>query len=165
LGKINDYKRADLLIEALPMVKNNNIEAHFYGNGPHEKNLKNLIIKLNLQQKAFIHDPTRDVKKLISQHQIFVFPSPYESAYSQSLLEAIAASRITILKYTDGIKKFFPENSIIGLNKINPEKLAVSIDFAIENYEDCLAAAERGSEIVKSMFSFDYFNEQTKDII
>ncbi|PIP13261.1 MAG: hypothetical protein COX48_04735 [bacterium (Candidatus Stahlbacteria) CG23_combo_of_CG06-09_8_20_14_all_34_7] len=165
LGKFNNYKRPDLLVKSVQLLQNKNIEIHFYGDGADEENLRGLIKKLKLEEKCIIHEPIKDVKNLISKFQIFVFPSPYESAYSQSLLEAIAASRITIVKYTEGIKRFFPKNSIIGIEKITAKNIAHALDYAIINYEESITIAERGSEIVKNKFSFDGFYKQTKNII
>lgn len=165
LGKFNDYKRPDILIEAVSMLKHKNIEVHFYGNGPYEQKMKDMVAELKLEDRVFIHKPDSNVKTIMKDFHIFVFPSPYESAYSQSLLEAMAASRITILKYTEGIRKYFPADAVLGIKKMTPRNLAGKLEFALENYQECRIIAEKGSAIVKEKFSFDYFLKQTETII
>lgn len=88
LGRLVKNKGFDILIRSFSKVKQDGWTLHIYGDGPEKNSLKELIIKNKMEEKIFLLPATKDVAKIMNNHEIFVFPSLVES-YGMVLLEAL----------------------------------------------------------------------------
>lgn len=169
LGKYNDFKRADFLIKAIILMtpeRRRRFEVNLYGNGPDEAYLKELVQANGLDGEVHVNPPSRNVKQILGESHIYVYPSPFEPAYSQSILESLCAGRITICRYTEGIARFFKDGrDIIGIRDMNEHSIADKLLWAADNYREAFKIAESGRRIVRDVFTFKNFFEQTDRIV
>ncbi|MEK6823646.1 MAG: glycosyltransferase family 4 protein [Nanoarchaeota archaeon] len=154
LGRISSIKNLEILISAMPLIKDKNIILEIVG--PAEENylkkLKLLIKSLKLESRIIFFKPIYNLKekiKKIDSCKIFVLPSKSEGM-PQSLIEAMAREKIVvasdILASRDLITAKtgnFSNNSSSGKSQIkdkengflfkngNAKNLAEKINFAL----------------------------------
>lgn len=160
LGKYNGFKRPDILVKALHKMKNENREKIFvslFGDGDFRKKIEKLVKEFNLEGIVKINPPTKNVKDVISKHHIFVYPSPYEPAFAQSILEAFSSARIVVCKKTCSMERYFDENSYFGLGKMTSTELSKTLDFIVENYKKVKDKGINAKKIIVEKFNFDHF--------
>lgn len=95
VARLVRYKRIDLLISALPLVKKEipDVMLKIIGSGPEEENLRDLVRKMDLQKHVefmgFVehHD---DVKRILSASDVFALPSTVEG-FGIVVIEALAS--------------------------------------------------------------------------
>lgn len=107
-GRLLTHKNINKLIEAIGVLKKTrpNIICRIVGNGPEEKNLKNLVKKLLLGKNVLFHDflpRNEDIFSLIKASKVFVLPSSREG-FGLSIIEATALG-IPVLTYN------YPQNA------------------------------------------------------
>ncbi len=93
-GRLLEHKNVDLIIKSISFLKTNfiNIRCLIVGNGPEEKNLKELVRKNGLQGNVIFLDFLQDHKdlySLIKSSKVFAFPSTREG-FGLAALEANA---------------------------------------------------------------------------
>ncbi|MEO0234717.1 MAG: glycosyltransferase [candidate division WOR-3 bacterium] len=160
LGKYNSFKRPDILIKAVHKMKRENLEKIFvslFGDGDYRERIEKLVKKLGLENTIKINPPTKNVKDVILKHHIFVYPSPYEPAFAQSILEAFSSARIVVCKKTCSMERYFDENSYFGLEKIDSTQLSKTLDFIVENYDQVKKKGVNARQIIIEKFNFDHF--------
>ncbi|MEJ5307230.1 MAG: glycosyltransferase family 4 protein [candidate division WOR-3 bacterium] len=160
LGKYNGFKRPDILIKAVHKMKKENRKKIFvslFGDGDYREKIEKLVEKLALFDTVKINPPTKNVKEVISIHHIFVYPSPFEPAFAQSILEAFSSARIVVCKKTCSMERYFDENSYFGLEKIDSNQLAKTLDFIVENYDKVKVKGINARKIIIEKFNFDHF--------
>lgn len=136
LGRISRIKNLEIVIKALPSVKEDFI---FEIVGPAEKTylsqLKKLIVSLNLEKRVVFSKPIFDVKekiKKIDSAKIFVLPSKSEGM-PQSLIEAMARGKIVIASDNEGAKDLIEDKKTGYLFELgSAAELAKIINFALE---------------------------------
>lgn len=160
LGKYNGFKRPDILVKAVYKMKTENREKIFvslFGEGEYKERIEKLVEKFDLGKIVKINPPTKNVKDVISKHHIFVYPSPYEPAFAQSILEAFSSARIVVCKKTCSMERYFDDKSYFGLEKIDSTQLSKTLDFIVENYEKVKEKGFNAKEIIVNKFNFDHF--------
>jgi glycosyltransferase involved in cell wall biosynthesis len=163
LGKYNDFKRPEILIKAIDLLSDfykKKVRVSLYGNGPYENMIKDIVKEKKLESIVFINPPTKNVKEVIKENHIFVYPSLYEPAFSQSILESLGSGRIVICRKTKGITKYFKSDSIVAISPMNERVLADAIMRVLDNREECRKIARRAKSIISETFSFDSFMAQ-----
>ncbi|MEO0289403.1 MAG: glycosyltransferase family 4 protein [candidate division WOR-3 bacterium] len=160
LGKYNSFKRPDILIKAVHKMKKENREKIFvslFGDGDFREKIEKLVERFDLKNTIKINQPTKNVKDVILKHHIFVYPSPYEPAFAQSILEAFSSARIVVCKKTFSMERYFDEYSYFGLMKMDSTQLAKTLDFIVENYDQVKKKGVKAKKIIIEKFNFDNF--------
>ncbi|MGP1438638.1 MAG: glycosyltransferase [Treponema sp.] len=134
LGRFDEVKRFDLLIKIFAQFyktycNTNAFDARlilFGGGGVEDyerQNYIDLILKLNMQEKVFIHERVSDVFSVLSQADVYACTSRYEG-FGMSILEAFYVKIPVIAFDVSGIEE-------LAIN----EKTAILVeDNKIENY-------------------------------
>lgn len=89
IGQISIRKNQKIIIEALSEIHDESIKYIIIGFGELEKDLKELVIKLGLNDRVFFAGYRKDAKKLLHIANLFAFPSLQEGLPA-SLMEAMA---------------------------------------------------------------------------
>lgn len=91
VGRLVEQKGFDMLIDAWKIVckKNPDWKLDIYGEGALEKELKEQIIKNNLEQEITIYPNTKNISEKYAEHSIFVLSSRHEG-FVLALLEAMS---------------------------------------------------------------------------
>ncbi|MDD3804520.1 MAG: glycosyltransferase family 4 protein [bacterium] len=163
LGKYNEFKRPDILIRSLGLLKPEErgaLRISLYGSGNYELTIRRIVKELGLEEIVNINPPTKDVKSVIRDNHVFVYPSPYEPAFSQSILESLGSGRAVICRNTAGIRKYFKDDSIIGVMPMNEENLAKKLSWIISDRKGAEEIARNGKRIISRTFTFENFMNQ-----
>jgi len=136
LGRISPIKNLEILILAMPIIKDKKIMLEIVG--PSEDNylekLKILIKENKLEKRVKFTKPIYDISEKISKldsAKIFVLPSKSE-AMPQALIEAMSRENIVIANENKGTNEIIKDN-INGylFEKNNSKDLAKKIDSAL----------------------------------
>ncbi len=166
VGRLELQKNKKLLIEAFYDVYKNHSEysLHIYGEGTQEGELRQLIGKLGLDDKVFMHGNVNDVHKQISDAEIFVLSSDYEGL-SNALLEAMMMGLPCVTTDCAGATDAV-ENGVDGI--IVPirdrKKLAAAMEKLISDENMRNQFSQKAIEHSKK-FSVDNVVNQWEDII
>lgn len=106
MGRLVKIKGIDILIKALPTIKNlyPNIKLHIAGTGGQYNRINSLVEKLNLTENVVFLGNVFGFEKrcLIASTDILILPSRYE-AFGIVLLEAMASSKPVVASDVGGI--------------------------------------------------------------
>jgi L-malate glycosyltransferase len=132
VGRISKIKGFDLVIAAIAMVKDIELEYWIVGDGPEIDNLRELSEKLNCQGKTKFLGIKNKLELLQIYHAstIFCLPS-YNEGMSNALLEAMAAGLPVIVTDVGGTKELIDGNGTVvekGDSLAISEALKIMID-------------------------------------
>ncbi|HUX98922.1 MAG TPA: glycosyltransferase family 4 protein [Candidatus Deferrimicrobium sp.] len=137
VGRLVNNKRVSDAIRALALIKREfqNISLTIIGSGPDEVILKNLCIKLNIQNDVQILgkiDPQK-IPIYLSKADIFIFPSLWES-FGLAVLEAMASSLPILAARTTAIPELVQdhENGLLHTPG-NVQELTENLKTLIQN--------------------------------
>lgn len=133
LGRIDDHKRIDLLIDIAVQLKQMNYDIHLNIVGP---DWNKLVRKLKEKAKAmgingqvnFAGTVSEDrIREILSETDVFVSASEYEG-FGISAVEAMASGTLCVLNDIPSFNKLLEHNSFGRINKFsNIESTAKSI--------------------------------------
>jgi glycosyltransferase involved in cell wall biosynthesis len=128
-------KNVDKLIRSFKKIVENNIDAEFViiGDGPYKTGMKNLIKKLNLEERVKVKNwlPRIDYLKELASSNVFVLPSDYE-CYGIAAAEAIIMGIPTVVADSTALSEFVENGLALGINTpITPQEIAKSIQKAL----------------------------------
>lgn len=114
-GRLDRQKGQDLLIEAFSDLHDQYPEWNIliYGEGPEHDNLKDLIKKLNLEDKVYLKGIIQDIRDAFDLAEIFVLSSRYEG-YPNVLIEALAYNLCVIASDCPGATREILDNGKYG---------------------------------------------------
>lgn len=90
VGELNKNKNHEVIIKALAMLNNLNVQYIICGKGPLKEYLESLSKNLHIEQNVHILGYRKDIIEILKASDIFAFPSIREGL-SVSLMEAMAA--------------------------------------------------------------------------
>lgn len=90
VGRYVNEKNQLALIQIFSAINMRNWELHFYGKGPLQKQLKDAIVNLGMEDHIFLNEPTKAIDAVLATSDIFAFTSIFEG-FPNALSEAMAA--------------------------------------------------------------------------
>ena len=161
VGRLVPYKGFDLLIKACAHIRSD-FTLKIIGNGPEYYKLKNLINKLNLNNKVQILNNVSncDLIEFYKSSGIFCLPSINRSeAYGLSMLEAISFGLVTISFDIPGSGLNYLNAKGIRIKEITPENLAINIEKLIKKEDLRFSIYKNNINYYKINFNFkNYIN-------
>lgn len=156
VGRLHKQKGFECLIKAASIVLENGSDAEFCiaGDGPEKGRLSTLIKKLGLEKRVFLLGRKNDILKLISESDIFVFPSLNEGL-GIALIEAMSQQKICIAFDVGPLPEII-ENNVDGflIPSRNIQLLAEKIIYVINNYLQCYMEIAKNARLkTKARFS------------
>ena len=91
------------------------------GEGPQEKNIRNKIEELGIEEAVFLPGLREDIPRVLNTMDVFVFPSLQE-ALGTAILEALAMRKAVVASRVGGIPEIIEEGNTGFL--VDPEKPA-----------------------------------------
>ncbi len=171
LSRMSPIKRPDLLVEALKIVKEKNIDfiCHFYGDAlPKHKEyfdgIKNKVDKYGLNEniKFFKEVPNYKTPEIYNEHEIFVNLTP-SGSFDKTILEASACGCIPII-----VNKSL-ENNLEFLDLIltdDSEKIADTIGFWLNaSSEEIDKKSSALKMFVENNHSLEYLSDRLFKLI
>ncbi|KYO66350.1 glycosyltransferase family 4 protein [Thermovenabulum gondwanense] len=167
-SRLTREKGVDVLIKAAKILKDElnltpkDIKFYIAGNGPEEKKLKKLSVKLDLGDYIVFLGQLENIYEVMSRCDILVLPSRMEG-FGISLLEAFSLKKAVIASNTGGIPEIIKdmENGLLFKNQ-DPLSLALCLKKIIKNPGLAYKLAEAGYDTLPK--KFDY-NTMIKKII
>jgi glycosyltransferase involved in cell wall biosynthesis len=122
-------KNQDMLIQALSHHSwaNRDFVLNFYGSGPGEKYLKELVDHLGLRNKVKFHGHVNEVKKIWEDNQIMVLPSSSEGS-PLSIIEAMYCSRPVLATDVGGNSELIDETCGFLMQGANMPNLSAALE-------------------------------------
>lgn len=167
LGRLDNIKGVDILLKAIPIIKEKIPTIHLYlaGSGPQENEFKELVKKLNIGENVkflgFISE--RDKYAWYKSADICVFPSRQD--YGPIVLpEAMACGKAIVASNVGGIP-FMVEDEKTGFlfESENVDNLAEKIVTVLKDEKLRRKMGEAGKEKVKEL-TWDKIAEQTVEV-
>lgn len=155
LGRLNQQKGFDILLQALSLVKHKNFLAKIAGEGEDKTALQKIIVELELGDKVELVGLVEPVD-FISGLDLVVVPSRWEGL-GLVALEAAALKKPIIASAVDGLKEIISEENGFTVAPGNPQILAEKIDYVLNNFaqpEICDKAAA-AQATVREKFSLE----------
>ena len=156
VGRLVDQKNYNLLLEAINICKNLDIQLTIYGNGPLKSEIQSKIAYYNLENKVFLEKFTRNINEKYLQSDLYVMSSNFEGM-PNTLLEASALG----LPIISTNCHFGPSDIITnGVNGIlvpcnDAKKLATAIKYLVENHKIANNFGKNGKVMMKEKYSKD----------
>jgi len=154
VGRLYEIKGVDLLIKALPKVKEEikNFKCYIVGGGPELENLKKLATSLDISEEVcFIGFVSHEnLQAYYLKSDVFVFPVRWPEPFGRTLIEAMAyglpiiASDIVDPDVVDGAAILFKNNDY--------NDLADKIIYLLNNKEARERLSKAGREHVKNFY-------------
>lgn len=101
------YKGQDILLEALATERwsNRDFSLEFFGSGPDQNYLENLVTHFQLSDKVKVIGKTNDIDKVWEEHHLLVLPSLSEGT-PLSMVEAMLCGRAVLATDVGGISDY-----------------------------------------------------------
>ncbi len=166
-GRFSPEKGHDVLIEALKILNDQNVNftAIIGGSGVGEKNLQELVIKYNLQDKVRFIGWVLDQEKFFEQVDLFVLPSrreespltPLESMkYFVPVLATKNCGCVDLIK--DGENGFLTEID-------DAKQMAEKIKFIISNRDILGEISKNAYQKLQKSYSYEVFRINLEQIV
>ena len=171
IGMLSGFQQAkgiDRFISIIPLLAKRLPEAHFLiiGQGAEEENLKNMVSRLNLDEKVrFGKIPwSEKVFPGLENIDIFVMPSIREGC-PNTLLEALALARPVVASKIEGIKDII-EDGKDGLlaDTANSELFTEKVLDLCQNSDKAIALGENGRRKILTNFTIEHEMDQYKNL-
>lgn len=161
MGDLIDRKNYKIAIEVV--AKLNNPNAHYFicGEGPEEKNLKELTINLGIEKQVHFLGYRNDIKELLKTADTFLFTSKQEGL-ARSLMEAMASKIPCVVSRIRGNTELVC-NGVSGFLCTNEDEYIKALEKLIESSDLREQFVEKSYENLKN-FSIEKVEECLFDI-
>lgn len=137
VGSFAEHKGQEYLIKAVRAVDKDfehPIKLVLVGKGEKLPRLRELTVKLKIDDIVFFHDVVSDVSSLIDWFDVFVMPSVFKEGLGIALLEAMAAGKPVVATNVGGIPEII-EDGVNGF-LIPPRKPKAISDAVLKILKD-----------------------------
>lgn len=152
VGRIAKEKNIEFLIKSLSKIKIKNTKLLIVGNGPHKKELENLVEKEKIKQKVIFtgYLKRKEVLNAYKASDIFVFSSKTETQ-GLVIAEAMAAG-LPVVAVNDLAISDMVKNKKNGfLVSQSPQEIAEKIDILLKDKNLYKKMSEKSLELVKDL--------------
>ena len=135
LGGMGNYRKGlDILIKALPLLKDLELTVHIGGDGKYLNTFRNLAKELDVQGKCIFYGEIKPeaIFDFYSKLDFYVLPSRDET-FGVVVVEAMACGLPVIATKCGGPEEIITKETGILVERENPQDLARAIRFVSEN--------------------------------
>lgn len=161
--RLSPEKNLEILIKAMAQQKNKNIKLYIVGDGVLKSQLKDLIIKENVEENVKLIGAKDDVEKYYKLADVFILPSKYEG-FGHVYIEALACGLIIMGSKNNPPECITATDEIIENEKIgyliqynNYKEIAEQIEKCFEKYTENIKY-RRDYVLSKYTWENHYFN-------
>lgn len=150
----------ELLVKSFSIVRDKfkgKVKLEIYGSGPLKEQLINLTIKLKIREEVSFYDsiPNECVPEVLNQFDVFVNCSLQES-FGVAVVEAMSCEVPVVVTDTPGYREIVTNNKNgIVLKTRNPEEMANSLVYLLENTEIAKEFAREGRKTVLEKYDWN----------
>jgi glycosyltransferase involved in cell wall biosynthesis len=156
-GRLVNWKRMDILIEALPLLKTTSFKVIICGTGEDKKRLIDLSRALGVDDKIIWAGKVehKELPRYLSLATIYVQPSVSES-FGMSICEAMAMEIPIVATASGGVREVVTDNVCGRLCKpMDVKKVAKNIDVLLADREMRLRMGRKGRQKIEAMFTWE----------
>ncbi|MDE1844246.1 MAG: glycosyltransferase family 4 protein [Thaumarchaeota archaeon] len=157
VGRLVFYKNLEVIIKAVDIVRRKypKVKLFIIGDGPHRKNLEELVNQLNLQENVkFTGFVSNDEKlRIISNSQALVFPSLCEG-FGLVILEAFSQERPVLVSNIRPMSDIVThENNGYALDPHDENIWAKHLIKIMENPSEAFTMGKNGNKLLAESYS------------
>lgn len=167
VGILNERKQVDRIIKAFSLLvkQNNALKLGIVGNGPLEKDLKDLSKKLGIDSNVEFFGFQKDVSSLLLRSKIFILASQMEGL-PVALMEAMSSGLLCIAPNVDNIPSvlrsgetgyLMPDSKQITINK--------TLDLAYSDYQTSSILRDNARIEILNNYSYSYAINKWNELI
>lgn len=155
VGRLTQQKGFDVLLRALSLIPNQDIQLVIFGLGEEESKLRELATALGLEAWVWFAGYRRDLPRLLGSLDLYVHPARFEGM-PNALLEAMAAGCAIVATSVDGNRELI-EDGIHGwlVPAEDPVKLAKAIQEALGDPNEARRRGAAARQRVMDHYSVD----------
>jgi len=157
VGVLEKWKRIDLLLEAVSILKSHypSIKFAIVGYGSQEDNLKSLSLKLNLDENVEFLGKRNVTPELLCSSKIFVLTSPAEGLPC-SLLEAMACELICVSRNVGNISEAIIDSKTgFFFRSSSPAEMSKLLHHILVNYNSLLQIRNNARDMIIKNHSYN----------
>ena len=155
VGRLEKVKNFSLLICA---IKDLDVKLLLVGEGSEKKKLQKLVQELSLENKVIFTGFRKDVLNIIVNSDICAISSDREG-FAYIMIEALLLNIPVVSTDVGDMKKILPNTFVVPLN--DEKKLADTLFFMQENYQDVLESYEPVFRFASDNFTLDKMVDNT----
>lgn len=148
LGRLVKEKNLFCLIDAMNLIRDDNVTLSIVGEGEEEADLRHKVQELKMMDKITFYGATKEPERYYQDHDIFILPSSHEGL-GIVILEAFGHQLPVIGSNVHGIQELLSEQRGILFEDNNPNELADHIKTLSQNAELRSMYGQRGYDYVK----------------
>lgn len=164
---LRSWKGHQYLIEAVGTLVERGLPAKLLivGAGPQERNIREKVQRLQLEDHVLLTGYRRDVPALMSTMNCVVLPSTGSEATSQVLPQAMSMKVPVVGTEVGGISEVVINHETgLLVPPRDSRRLSEALVWIYEHPEEAAAMAERGYHYIHANFTFDKMIERTEQV-
>lgn len=154
VGRLSAQKNHKLLLSALALLKKKAWTLSIVGEGQEGHRLKDVSRALGIADRVTFVGSVADPSVLMSQSDVFCFPSRWEGQ-GLAMLEAAAAGVPIIASPLPVFRERFDDTAVLYAFSHSRKAWAQAIDRMLTHYADAIARAEQARQVVLKQFSVE----------
>ena len=158
VGRLEKVKNFPLLIHA---IKDLDVKLIIVGEGSQAESLKRLVKGVSAEDKVVFTGFREDALNIVSNSKICAISSDREG-FSYVMAEALLLGTPVVSTDVGDMTKILPNGFVLPVN--NEEKLAETLRFMKENYQDVLESYEQSFKFAAEHFSLESMAKQVLNI-
>ncbi len=152
VGRLYKIKNYDSLIRAASRIRNSHVT--IYGNGPEEKNLRELARRIGCSLSLPGMVPNENLPERINEADVFVLPS-HSEGMPKALLEAMSCQVPCIVSNLPTLMEIIKDGQNGMVCERSPEGIYDKLEFARTNQEDASRMASEARKYIVNRLSID----------
>jgi glycosyltransferase involved in cell wall biosynthesis len=165
VARLTPWKGQHHLIEALAQIVPIYPNAHLllvgsalFDNGAYENKLRGIVQSLGLESKVTFAGYRKDIPRVLSAMDVFVYPSLEKDTAPLSLLSALAAGLPVVAFNVEGVREVLPDPGQALLVPVGDSKqLAAAVARVLQNPELRQELAARARRRAEEAFDLDHY--------
>lgn len=161
IGRLEYQKGIDVLLSAIPIVREKVPHAHYLivGNGPDKSSLERRAADLGIADRVHFLGRREDIPALLAASQLFILPSRWEGM-PNVILEALAAGKPIVATHVEGVPELVAQN-VNGwlVPPEEPQSLGESLTVALSDLQVLQRRGDESYLIYEKHFTIDLLVE------
>jgi L-malate glycosyltransferase len=146
-------KGVDVLLRALALMRDKQVELRVVGDGPEASRLARLAESLGLGSRVEFLGLRNDVEQLLAQADVFVHPAVWQEAFGMTIAEAMTCGRPVVASRVGAVPELIEhERSGLLFPAGSAQALAQALDRLAEDAELCERLGQQARARAESLF-------------
>lgn len=160
-GRFTKLKNLRRLLEAVAKLKDQDWQLVLAGEGPEEKNLRQEVKKLKLDNRVIFKKPLfgKDLEQLIKESAWLILPS-ISDVSPNIVLKAIALNTPVLMTKHSGFYDYLADHLFFLKYPFNTEELIVKLDYLLSLDDDHYASVKHELTKIDQSYGFDQMVER-----